>query len=310
MSTHTPSEIQATTGAGPAPTLSQVAAGIDAYAQSEDAAALASLLARAVSADLMLISVEPDLRLVIPGFDWKTMRTQTERLLHRIREQYAPEADLRIETDLATWRGLERCVRHEHRDLLVIGSSRRGEAGAVCIGKHARQLFDHLSCAVAIAPSGYRNAEDRRLRRVGVGCDGSPESRVALAVAAQLAAAAGAELLVEGVIDDRVPSLGWREVWMGGAVEAWDEMLDKECGRLSTDLEQAVAELGVQAEVRTQTGRPSDVLLARSREVDLLVVGSRRWGPVAHLLLGGTGEALAHSAWCPLILVPKPAPAL
>jgi nucleotide-binding universal stress UspA family protein len=39
---------------------------------------------------------------------------------------------------------------------------------------------------------------------------------------------------------------------------------------------------------------------------DLLVIGSRRWGALAGLLLGGTGEALAHGAYCSLLFVPRP----
>jgi nucleotide-binding universal stress UspA family protein len=60
--------------------------------------------------------------------------------------------------------------------------------------------------------------------------------------------------------------------------------------------------------VHTQVtrGRPADALLPFSEQVDLIVIGSRRWGPVARLLLGSTGEALAHDAACALLVVPRP----
>jgi hypothetical protein len=58
--------------------------------------------------------------------------------------------------------------------------------------------------------------------------------------------------------------------------------------------------------VRPAPGSPStpigrlraaaDSLRELSGDVDLLVIGSRRWGPMARLLLGGTGEALVHGA--------------
>jgi nucleotide-binding universal stress UspA family protein len=41
--------------------------------------------------------------------------------------------------------------------------------------------------------------------------------------------------------------------------------------------------------------------------MDLLVIGSRRWGPLARLLLGSTGEALARDAGCPLLVAPRAA---
>ena len=62
------------------------------------------------------------------------------------------------------------------------------------------------------------------------------------------------------------------------------------------------------ASVHTQVtrGRAADALLTFSERVDLVVIGSRRWGPVARLLLGSTGEALAHDAACALLVVPRP----
>lgn len=57
-----------------------------------------------------------------------------------------------VETDLAVPRALERVVRREHRDLLVVGSSRHGPDGRVRIGKRSRQLLCHFKCALAIAP--------------------------------------------------------------------------------------------------------------------------------------------------------------
>jgi nucleotide-binding universal stress UspA family protein len=53
-------------------------------------------------------------------------------------------------------------------------------------------------------------------------------------------------------------------------------------------------------------GRPADRLLELCADVDLLVIGSRRWGAVARLMLGSTGEALMHDASCPVLVVPRP----
>ena len=42
-------------------------------------------------------------------------------------------------------------------------------------------------------------------------------------------------------------------------------------------------------------------------QVDLLVIGSRRWGAATRVLVGSTGEALLHDAACPVLVVPRPA---
>ena len=48
---------------------------------------------------------------------------------------------------------------------------------------------------------------------------------------------------------------------------------------------------------------------ACSEAVDLLVVGSRRWGPMARIVTGGVGETLVTDASCSVLIVPRPAPA-
>ena len=50
-----------------------------------------------------------------------------------------------------------------------------------------------------------RNLVKPRLERIGVGFDARPGSRSTLALAGSIANAAGAELVVCGVVDDRVP---------------------------------------------------------------------------------------------------------
>ena len=54
------------------------------------------------------------------------------------------------------------------------------------------------------------------------------------------------------------------------------------------------------------SGRPADALLTFADEVDLTVVGSRRWGPAKRAPLGSTGEALMHDAACPVVAVARP----
>jgi nucleotide-binding universal stress UspA family protein len=57
-------------------------------------------------------------------------------------------------------------------------------------------------------------------------------------------------------------------------------------------------------QVESLGGRPADWLLDLCEHVDLVVIGSRRWGAVARLMLGSTGEALMHDASCPVLVVP------
>jgi nucleotide-binding universal stress UspA family protein len=50
---------------------------------------------------------------------------------------------------------------------------------------------------------------------------------------------------------------------------------------------------------------PADVLIRVSENLDLLICGSRGYGPVRSLLLGGVTSTLAHTSACPLLVVPR-----
>ena len=46
--------------------------------------------------------------------------------------------------------------------------------------------------------------------------------------------------------------------------------------------------------------------MAAAAGADLLVIGSRRWGPLSRLVVGSTGEELVRESPCSLLLVPRP----
>jgi len=177
----------------------------------------------------------------------------------------------------------------------------------VRIGTRTRQLLCGFESALAVAPRGYGARPDRRLARIGVGYDGSPEAEAALALAASIARGAHADLEVYAVVDDRTPPIGWSRFASGGAAHAeWEDAVLAEADRRQSETEAAAKECGTRARVEIKRGRPADALLELSESVDLLVVGSRRWGPVKRVLLGTTGEALLHDAACPVVVVPRP----
>ena len=69
------------------------------------------------------------------------------------------------------------------------------------------------------------------------------------------------------------------------------------------------ARAGVPAEVLETTevlhGSAAEELAAVSGALDLLICGSRGYGPVLSLVLGGVTSELAHTAHCPLLIVPR-----
>jgi len=290
-----------------APAITRIAAGIDGFPEGRDAAALGQLLAQATGAHLTLVAVyTAPLVPTPPELGYTSLRKQSLRALREVRDSLAPGARTVTASDHSVARSLHRVVRRYHSDLLVVGSSRDALEGRVRIGKRTRQLLCHSDCALAVAPRGIHTNPRSGLNRIAVGYDGGPESDAALALAATIAAGGGAELQVEAVVDDRVPGIIW-----SGLAEAirpeWDQVIEDEMDQIR---EQALATgrlTGAQFDVTVARGRPADRLLALSDTVDLLVIGSRRWGPRARLLLGSTGEALMHDAACAVLAVPRPA---
>ena len=299
-------------------TIARIAVGIDGYPEGRDAAVLAAAIARATSAELMLVAVHPDPLVVLPrGMDWKGLRDQAEATLREVRDSVAQDARIVVETDFSIPRALGRAVRREHRDLLVMGSSRHAPEGHVRIGKRTRQLLCHFQSALAVAPRGLHLRPEPRIAKIGVGYDGRLESQAGLRVAQEIAAGCDATLHIRGVVDDRIralgrphdggvlPGLGWSSASGEEASAEWEEIVAKATQRLRGELEHAALITGEHVVCEVVRGRPADRLLELANEVDLIVIGSRRWGPVARLMLGSTGESLLHDAPCPVLVVPR-----
>lgn len=92
-------------------------------------------------------------------------------MLRDVRDSLAPDARIMAETDLSIPRALHRVVRRDHRDLLVVGSSRNASEGRVRIGKRTRQLLCHFECALAISPRGLQTQPSFGMTALGPGQD-------------------------------------------------------------------------------------------------------------------------------------------
>ena len=185
-------------------------------------------------------------------------------------------------------------------DLIVLGSTHRATIGSVAPGSVAEHLLHGARCRLVIAPKGYSagdHSEDR-LRVVGVGFDGIAESHAALEEAAKLARRFGASMRVIGVATP-VPALGAAAAAQAGPLHT----------DFQTQLQEAVAELNpeLRALAVLERGDPVEKLLAAAETgLDLLVLGSRGFGPVMRLLLGSVSSRVIRRAACPVLVVPRP----
>jgi nucleotide-binding universal stress UspA family protein len=190
-------------------------------------------------------------------------------------------------------RGLHELCELIGADLVAVGSSRRGLLGRVRIGDDASAALNGAPCSIAIAPTNY-SQQPGAMRAIGIGYDGSPESEHALSVARMLAGASGAKLSALEAVS--LPS----EAFLGpGAV-------DNTPRRLLDDARGRIAALG-DVEPHAAYGQPAEELALYSASLDLLIVGSRGYGPIGRLIHGSTSQQLAHSARCPLLVLTRTA---
>jgi nucleotide-binding universal stress UspA family protein len=165
------------------------------------------------------------------------------------------------------------------------------------MGDDTRAALNGAPCAIAIAPAGYM-AEPATMREIGVGYDGSPESEHALALARKLALELGAKLSAFEAVTLASTALSTGPL-------PFDEMVTT----LVTEARDRIAASG-DVEAHAAYGHPAEELAVYSASLDLLVTGSRAYGPIGRLIHGSTSRELARTARCPLLVLPRVATAI
>ncbi len=182
-------------------------------------------------------------------------------------------------------------------DAIVVGSPHRGTVGRVVLGSVARNLLHGSPCPVAVAPQGYRErVAGAGLKTIAVAYDGRPESKIALAHAKAVARAAGATLRLLTVFGPRQPVPGPPGYVPGGPPEP-DAVLAAGVESIGPE---------IPAKGWRLDGPPAQTLAAACEDgVDLLIVGSRGYGPAMRVLLGSVSDELIRSAPCPVLVTPR-----
>jgi nucleotide-binding universal stress UspA family protein len=184
---------------------------------------------------------------------------------------------------------------------LVLGSCHRGPVGKVLMGSVAERLLNGAPCPVVVAPRGIAEGDEPRLRTICVGFDDRAEGWSALQRAAQLAGAAQARLRVVTALPPLTGTLA--------APTMPAELVAERDRHAEIELARAVESVSerLEAEPRLVRGYPQVVLADQAADVDLLVTGSRGYGPFRRVLLGSVSTALMRSAPCPVMVVPRTA---
>ena len=271
-----------------------VIVGVDGGQGGRDAIALAGQLA-APGATVTLANVYAGLYMASHAVSPGRVRADSEAaeaLVAQERSLHAPTAQAYIKQSTSPARGLHELAEELKADLLVLGSCHRGLIGRAVLGNDARAGLNGAPCGVAVATHGYA-ADSTPPASIGVGYSGTPESKVALATARELAARSGARVRALQVVS-LPPYL------FSGMLPPGDLGIDD----LIAAAEEEMATLdGVETEVHY--GAVDLDLEQFSKEVDLLVVGSRAYGPAMRLIEGSTSLFLLGHSRAPLLVLPR-----
>jgi nucleotide-binding universal stress UspA family protein len=282
-----------------------IIAGFDGSEASGEAVRFAALLGRVLPAESVAVTGYP-----VPSHVFgkgaadaaeaalaADARAEAELTLSRLDEHAVTRREVRAGEPA---RALIEAADELEADLIVVGTHHAAGLGRLALGSTGDRLIHGAPCAVSIVPA--KPARDTP-STIAVGFDGSEGARTALAYAARLARSFTSRLALICVVDP----------FAGGRFETSEEDERRYLSALAEDADRAAEELSgeLEVEVRTLPGAAGEMLAAASRDdVDLLVVGSRGYGPLRAVIAGSVSRYLADHAPCPLIVVPRQVPSL
>ena len=280
--------------------------GCEDSAEGRDAVALGVELAQALGARPLLVGavalpddlltgaqLEEELRGAVGGW--------LERVAEGVRE-LGLEPQVRALASSSGARALYGAAVEAGAALIVVGSTHRGALGRAVAGSTGERLLHGSPCPVAVAARGYAEAGARRLLRLAVAYDGSDESELAVRAGVGLARRCNASLSLLTVAHSG--GLGPSATAAPVPVAGYEPSAEK---RMQRVLEQGIGRVPEDLPVQKQLlrGHPGTTLVEASADYDLIIVGSRGYGPLRSTLLGGTSRQVLDGARCSAMALPR-----
>jgi nucleotide-binding universal stress UspA family protein len=191
-----------------------------------------------------------------------------------------------------------------HADLLVVGSHGRHGFQRLVLGSVTTKILHTATCPVLVVPPGASPSGDQPFRTILCPTDFSAAGNAALAFARVMAAPGDTTTLVllhvvewpfgEATGEDAVSELR-RSLESQGQEQLEHLAATQSLVSPAPDIETVVA-----------AGKPAREIcaLARSKGVDLIVMGVTGRGAIDLALLGSTTHQVVRSAPCPVLSVP------
>lgn len=282
----------------------KIIVGYDPERGGPDALRLGRLLAGALAAKPIIVTALPWPRYLAPAEELQRQAdAEMQPRFAALRDELgALEIETRAVAGQSAARALHELSDSEDAELIVLGSCHRGQLGRTFAGSVGESLMHGAPCAVAVAPREYADRKQHRLLRIAVAFDGSPEAWTALETGIGLAERCHGQLTVVTVAD--YPRYGYAAAWSVLTIGEIEDAERKEKQRL-LELALGRTPAGLACEGRMLMGDAGSVLAEASDEFDLMITGSRAYGPLRRSLLGSTTRKLIRSSTCPVLVLPR-----
>jgi nucleotide-binding universal stress UspA family protein len=240
------------------------------------------------------------------------LRKEADRHLERLADR-ASQVGLSVKKQVVIGipsQKITAIARDNGDDLVVVGTHGRTGLEHVLLGSTAERVIRGAPCpvlAVRGRKPGSAQVPDHSspiaVRRMLVPIDFSDCSLDALEYAVQVAKHVNAAITILHVMEPVAYGLDFT-LSHPSELEAKRARL----GDRLRDLVQAAAGWGLQADEALRGGLPADSILdyARSRAVDLIVMGTHGRRGISHLVNGSVTEGVLRRADCPVLTVRSP----
>jgi nucleotide-binding universal stress UspA family protein len=209
----------------------------------------------------------------------------------------------RLVASTSAARGLADLAEDVDAAAVLVGGSRKDEGGRRRIGSVANRLLYGATVPVCVVPEAWQAPDRDLISKIGVAFVDTKDGYEALRAAVRAASRIPARLVLYSVVARSTEHYSFiagrrdEQVFYDAARASYTQALDYAVAGVPTQLEpQAVLLEGDVAE------RLAELALD---DLDMLVCGSRGYGPIRRVLLGGVSARLVRRSQLPVMVVPR-----
>jgi nucleotide-binding universal stress UspA family protein len=285
----------------------RVVIGYDGSEAAEDAVAFGLTWCRSTGDVPVVATVYPEEHPLGAGrvdAEWAAyVRELGQETLDKAQAAAGDAAIYRLVASTSATRGLADLAEDVDAAAVLVGGGRKAEGGRRRIGSVANRLLYGATVPVCVVPEAWQAPDSDLISKIGVAFVDTKDGHEALRAAVRAASRIPARLVLYSVVARSTEHYSFiagrrdEQVFYDAARASYTQALDYAVAGVPPQLEpQAVLLEGDVAERLAELGLD---------DLDMLVCGSRGYGPIRRVLLGGVSARLVRRSQLPVMVVPR-----